>query len=390
MQVQSTRCMSNQTYIAQVRQLMGHAQFGARVVYGDCIFFTISPNEQHSAFVLRLSRYRAKDPYLQEATEHASTLRDMGKRDLQPLERSKMEVPIPEYEQRRIITARDPLAVMEAYIVNVRVKLAHALGLRMCSICPRGNETGHPCQDKFGSNMMPLGGILGGCVAIGAATEHQGVGTPHLHGNIHLACVYQYSTLQEIAMRISEKAFEPERVKNFQAWMHKEDPPVPSQHADFEGRVEQEWQQRFAGSEHDSMCSTPAYMTDDERPTMWAAAGPSLPDALADAAVFKKAYLEDVQFIFSRVQHHVHKKTKKGYFPLKACLSKRCKKGSCKAGFPKEAFLTEKMVVVCPGVARKIKLSRLWTRQLLGQHLGTKDRGVAERHTSSARSDLPE
>ena len=38
----------------QVRQLMGHTQFGARVTYGDCIFFTISPNEQHSALVLLL------------------------------------------------------------------------------------------------------------------------------------------------------------------------------------------------------------------------------------------------------------------------------------------------------------------------------------------------
>ena len=48
----------------QVRQLMGHTQFGARVNYGDCTFLTISPNEQHSALVLRLSRYRANDPYL--------------------------------------------------------------------------------------------------------------------------------------------------------------------------------------------------------------------------------------------------------------------------------------------------------------------------------------
>ena len=48
----------------QVRQLMGHTQFGARVVYGDCVFFTISPNEQHSALVLRLSRFRKNDPYV--------------------------------------------------------------------------------------------------------------------------------------------------------------------------------------------------------------------------------------------------------------------------------------------------------------------------------------
>ena len=31
-----------------------------------------------------------------------------------------------------------------------------------------------------------------------------------------------------------------------------------------------------------------------------------------------------------RVQHHVHKKTKDGYVPLKACRSKRCKKNQCK------------------------------------------------------------
>ena len=34
----------------------------ARVTYGDCICFTISPNEQHSALVLRLSRFRQNGP----------------------------------------------------------------------------------------------------------------------------------------------------------------------------------------------------------------------------------------------------------------------------------------------------------------------------------------
>ena len=46
----------------EVRQLMGHVQFGARICYGDYIFFTISPNELHSGLVLRLSRFRLKDP----------------------------------------------------------------------------------------------------------------------------------------------------------------------------------------------------------------------------------------------------------------------------------------------------------------------------------------
>ena len=52
----------------QIRTLMGHAHFGARICYGDCLFFTLSPNEQHSALVLRLSRIRKNDPLL-EGTE---------------------------------------------------------------------------------------------------------------------------------------------------------------------------------------------------------------------------------------------------------------------------------------------------------------------------------
>ena len=65
----------------QVRQLMGHTHFGARVVYGDCIFFTVSPNEQHSALVLRPRvcnyrsfYYRDMSPYGSppEAVRHVS------------------------------------------------------------------------------------------------------------------------------------------------------------------------------------------------------------------------------------------------------------------------------------------------------------------------------
>ena len=48
----------------QLRQIMGHRQFGARVQYGDCLFFTVSPNEQQSALVFRLSHFRDVDPYV--------------------------------------------------------------------------------------------------------------------------------------------------------------------------------------------------------------------------------------------------------------------------------------------------------------------------------------
>ena len=162
----------------QVRQLMGHRQFGARVVLGDCIFLTVSPNEQHSALVLRLSRYRANDPSLNGEDDIQRGLRKFLGAQVPSLEapaeeqRGKRnddmeyELPLPDYELRRVAAARDPLAVCDAYSVEVRLRFARLLGVRMCPMCPRCNEEGspHPCQDKFGSNMMPMGGLLGGCM----------------------------------------------------------------------------------------------------------------------------------------------------------------------------------------------------------------------------------
>jgi len=54
----SSTCAGTQ----QIRLMIGHSLFGARVEYGDPIFLTVSPSSRHSAMTLRLSRYRRKDP----------------------------------------------------------------------------------------------------------------------------------------------------------------------------------------------------------------------------------------------------------------------------------------------------------------------------------------
>ena len=48
---------------------------------------------------------------------------------------------------------QDPLAVVDAYMVHIRLRLAKLLGVRMCRLCPRCNDTNMPCQDTLGSNM---------------------------------------------------------------------------------------------------------------------------------------------------------------------------------------------------------------------------------------------
>ena len=103
-----------------------------------------------------------------------------------------------------------------------------------------------------------------------------------------------------------------------------------------------------------------------------------------DAHKFKDAYLRHAQFVFSRVQHHVHKKTKRGYVPLKACMpktKKRCQ--TCKADFPKTRFITKRSLVICRGLAKKFKLKIAGRRSAFGSILG-KRRGEWQSGTTLA------
>jgi len=93
------------------------------------------------------------------------------------------------------------MAVVDGFWIEIRHRLAAILGIRVCPQCPRCNTNGRGCQDKFGNNMRPGGGVLGGCVALGGAIEHQGVGTPHLHGHVHIASAFQFGTLREVEVR---------------------------------------------------------------------------------------------------------------------------------------------------------------------------------------------
>ena len=174
--------------VQQIRRLMGHAQLGARVFYGDCLFITVSPNSQQSGLVLKLSRYRRNDPFISgtEAIQQCiSALAGRHKPNLEARKDSE-ETDLPDHEFRRICGARDPLAVIDAYTVNIRIRLARLLGLRMCPWCPRCNTRAHPCQDRFGSNMMPMGGVLGAAMAFGSATEFQTASDPHVRGVMFL------------------------------------------------------------------------------------------------------------------------------------------------------------------------------------------------------------
>merc|ERR1712217_176346 len=133
----------NQPGGQQLRQRMGHAQFGARVVFGDCLFYTLSPNEQHSSLVLRLSRYRSKDPCIQTADQlHEHVRSCAGRLNPSLVQEETATVELPAYKFRRVMCARDPMAVMEAFMLQIKLKLPRLFGMRACPMCPRCNNRG--------------------------------------------------------------------------------------------------------------------------------------------------------------------------------------------------------------------------------------------------------
>ena len=162
---------------------------------------------------------------------------------------------------------------------------------------------------------------------------------PHLHIQGHIVCAYQYDTLEGIAQKIKSGAFGVGTVKNYQARMHMEDVLDAEVYTDFLPKVEKEWRARFAGPEHDAMSVTPAYLHEDAvaigaTNISTARDGREREALMRDGEVFRREYMRAAQYIFSRVHHHVHEKTKTGYMPLKACLRKgKRQPKACKAGF---------------------------------------------------------
>ena len=74
---------------------------------------TITLGERHSGLILRLSRYRREDPGVRDGYPEFLPYAGHSMPSLCPpdeIEAETMEVDLPEYDFRRIMTAKDPLA----------------------------------------------------------------------------------------------------------------------------------------------------------------------------------------------------------------------------------------------------------------------------------------
>ena len=125
--------------------------------------------------------------------------------------------------------------------------------------------------------------------------------------------------MPEIIKKFKEGAFTLKQWQNYQEWLHCEDVLQEEVREKYEATLEDEWHKRFADAKHHDMCTTPHFLSQerhtDQKPTV--ADGKDLRgDVATDGKAYKDRYFTYVQGIFSRLQHHMHKKTKHGYVPV--------------------------------------------------------------------------
>ena len=101
----------------EVRKTMRLQTHAYRVCYGTSIFLTFSPSERDTALMLRLARVREEDPAL--LRDGAKKFQARGAPALDEefcrLSPEALAESLPNYEDRRALLARDPLACAEGF-----------------------------------------------------------------------------------------------------------------------------------------------------------------------------------------------------------------------------------------------------------------------------------
>ena len=241
---------SKQCGTQEVRKSIGNALLGARWIYGEPLFVTVSPSSRHSGLVLRLSRVRPNNTTLRLEDMALGDAQRLGSSTYPSIFQSQQTslVDLPEYDVRQRWQARDGLCGIDAFRVWIMRVLPVLFGVKMCPFCPscnhnQGQVEFSRCQDVFGSNMLAMGGFCGGAEALCGAVEHQHDGNPHFHGHVHIVNVWQHSTVQEIVEGIRGKSIDSQLQKSYVQWICEERHPDVQKHQKELSQLEAQWPQ---------------------------------------------------------------------------------------------------------------------------------------------------
>ncbi|CAJ1408108.1 unnamed protein product, partial [Effrenium voratum] len=233
----------------EVRKLMRHETHAYRVIYGEPVFVTISPNERDNLLGVRLFRCRQNDPVTRV---DADALRWGGEQ--QPVLGTAVTEAtagsLPAFEARRHLAAADPLSVVEAFHSQLRLCLRHLFGISICKKCPRCS-----CMSEDGSVASLRLGIFGRVAAVYAALEHQKAGGLHAHMQVFVENLHQVTPLHDIWQRLQIV----QRYLAFKAHVCKEtydDPALQQQRGE---EVEAAWPEH---AQNVALVSMPAYLLD--------------------------------------------------------------------------------------------------------------------------------
>ena len=130
--------------------------------------------------------------------------------------------------------------------------------------------------------------------------------------------------------------------------------------------MEKGWKDNYKDRSHIALCAQPGFFGEDSEASFWSnleatKAGEDIDSAraaaLQEARVFKQRFEEDVQFVFSRVQHHWHELKNGVRVPLNYCRKKGKKNEHlCRSDFPLRKRCTPKSKVVCKCVPMDSRL----------------------------------
>ena len=201
----------------QVRARIRHIVFSSRVSYGNPVFVTITPSERHSGLMIRLFRGRQNDPAFSTIAKELQPWIGRSVPSMKPSEgHEEAAIELPEYDIRRLISSRDPLAAVYTFNAICQVLIPTMFGFRMCPRCPQCSCSSTPCMDVFGSNATASGGFAGRADAAVGAKEHQSKeGVMHTHFFVFLQWASQHHTLHEIAEMLESRKLSIDAIKHF-------------------------------------------------------------------------------------------------------------------------------------------------------------------------------